>query len=69
MVTPQGTILRLRKTFLKNYFGILWVYEALGDILISIVINSHAKKRYEARDMTICMSHFLFKVTANVCSS
>ena len=40
-------------------FDPLWVYEAPGDILNSIVSNYHFWKRSEARDITICGSHFL----------
>ena len=37
--------------------GSLWVREALGNMLPSIVPNYHTRKRPEARDMTIFASH------------
>ena len=40
-----------------------WVGRALGNMLTSIVSNSHFGKRPVARDMTICGSHFLPHVT------
>ena len=50
--TPRGA-LDLLKLINLIVFGCLWVYGALGDILTSIVSNSHFWKRSEARDMTI----------------
>ena len=36
-----------------------WVYRALGNMISSIVSNSHFGKRSVIRDMTIYRSHFL----------
>ena len=38
-------------------FDPFWVYRALGNILKSIVSNSHFGKRPGARDMTILRCH------------
>ena len=47
----------------------LWVYEALGNILVSIVSDSHFGKRPGAGDMTILGSQFLLHVTEDARSS
>ena len=41
--------------------GALWVHRALGDMLNSIVSNSHFGKRSIAREVTISGSHFSFR--------
>ena len=47
-------------------FGFFWVDAAFGNILSSIVLNSHFGKRPVARDITIFGSHFLPHVTEHV---
>ena len=49
-----GSSPRPFKNYEFHYFGPLWANGALGDILTSIVSNSHFGKRLVARDMTIC---------------
>ena len=49
-------------------FDPIWVLEALGDILISIVSNSRFGKRPGVCDMAIFWFHFLPHVTSNVFS-
>lgn len=44
----------------------LWVYEALGNILTSMVSSSHFAKQPVALGMTIFGSHVLPHVTNNV---
>ena len=47
----------LSKLLNFTVFGSLWVREALGDILTSIVSNSHFVKRSVPRDETIFGFH------------
>ena len=68
MVTPRGPPLDPSKLLILVIFEPLWVYRAVGDILTSIVSNSHFAKRPAARDMTICGSHFLPHVTNHASS-
>ena len=60
--SPLGTSARTFKTHYFNYFGALWVYRALGDMLNSIVSNCHFGKRLAARVMTIFSLHFLLSI-------
>ena len=66
MVTPGGPFLDPSKLNDVLALVALWVNGALGDILSSIVSNSHFRKRPVARDMTIFGSHILPHVTGNV---
>ena len=65
---PLGGGKKRSKLNILLIFDLLWVYEALGDILTSIVRNSHFEKRPVARDMIILGSLFLPHVTENVLS-
>ena len=68
MVTPGGFSLDLSKLIISIILHALWVWEALGDILTSIVSNSHFGKRSVARDITIFGFYCLLHVTNNACS-
>ena len=57
MVTLGELPLDPSKLINLDIFDFLWVYGALGNILISIVSNSHFGKRPGARDTTIFESH------------
>ena len=57
MVTSGGPALDPSKLMNFIILGSLWVHEALGDMLTSIVSNSHFGKRPGARDMTIFGCH------------
>ena len=48
MVNPGGSSLDLSKLINLIIFEPLWLYEALGDILTSIVSNYHSGKRLVA---------------------
>ena len=50
-------------------FGLFWVRMALGNMLTSIVSNSHFGKRLVARDMTIFGCHVGRRVSENVNSA
>ena len=58
MVTLRGPPLDPSKHIILIILGALWVYGALGDILSSIMSNSHFRKRPGARDMMICFAIF-----------
>ena len=66
MVTSGGRTLDSSKLINLIISGSLWVYEAVGDMLTSIVSNSDFGKRLGARDMTIFGTHFLFHFTNKV---
>ena len=60
MVTSGGHTLDPSKVIFCLILGTLQVHEALGDMLTSIVSNSHFGKWPGARDMTIFRTHFIF---------
>ena len=68
MVTSGGALLDPSKAISFITFGSLWVHDALGNMLTSIVSNPHFGKRPGTRHMTSCSSHFLPHVTNNVFS-
>ena len=68
MVTPGGPFLDPSKLIVLIIFDPLWVYEALGNTLTSIVSNSHFGKQPVAPGMTIFVSHVLPHVNGNVFS-
>ena len=65
MVSP-GDRPRPSKLFYFFISDSLWVYVALGNILSSIVSNSHFGKRPVASDMMIFGLHFLLQITESV---
>ena len=65
MVISGGLALDPSKLINLIILGPLWVHEALGDMLTSIVSSSHFEKRPGARDMTICIPLFIPHVTLN----
>ncbi len=69
MVTPRGRPLDTSKLIILIILEALWVHEALGDMLTSIVSNSHFGNRPGAKDMIIIIifsSHFLSHVSNNI---
>ena len=68
MVTPGPRSLDPSKLIDLIILRSLWVHEALGDLLISIVSNAHFGKQPRAPDITIFSLHCLPHVTKNVFS-
>ena len=58
-MVPPGEALDPFKLIISMVFEPLWVYGLLGDMLTSIVSNSHFGKRLVAKVMIILSSLFL----------
>ena len=56
---PRGPSLDHLKLMIIIVLGASWVYQTFGDILASIVSNSHFGKRSAALVMTFSCFHFL----------
>ena len=66
MVTSEGPLLDLSELIDLTILGSLWVHEALGAMLTSIVSNSRFGKRPGAWDITIFSLPFFPHVTSSV---
>ena len=58
-MAPRSSPSTLEKLIILMNLGSLWVYPALGNMLIIIVSNSHFGKLSAARGMTMFSFHLL----------